>query len=204
MIEKKNTNRQLQAQNTKKKLFIAAMELFQKKGFYRTTISDITKLANTSKGSFYTHFKSKEHVIIEHFRQLDIFYSDFYHRNNISQHSLKTLKDFITELLLMVKNEIGFDLTFVIYDTQLKHREERNFVINENRSLYITLEQIIKGGQKKGEIRSDIDCHELCMMISRTFRGIFYDWCLYNNEWDLLEVGMSHFNVFLDGLKDKH
>lgn len=50
----------------KKKLQIlnAARELFLKNGFSNTSIADIIKLANVSKGTFYNHFSSKNACMI--------------------------------------------------------------------------------------------------------------------------------------------
>lgn len=42
-----------------------ALELFSKKGYYATSIDDITKEAGISKGLVYTYFKSKEEIFFE-------------------------------------------------------------------------------------------------------------------------------------------
>lgn len=51
-----------QAENKKKKkqlLLESSFELFMKKGWLETTISDIVKQANVAKGTFYLYFKDK-------------------------------------------------------------------------------------------------------------------------------------------------
>lgn len=51
----------------KELLMDAAEKLISEKGYYSTTIEDITKEAGVGKGSFYTYFKSKEEIVLEIF-----------------------------------------------------------------------------------------------------------------------------------------
>lgn len=59
------TNRQLSAQETKRKLFKTAITLLQKKGCYEINVEEITGMAGVSKGTFYTYFKRKEDIVLE-------------------------------------------------------------------------------------------------------------------------------------------
>lgn len=52
-------------QASKAKIRTAAMELFMKKGYYATTISDIAKQAGISKGLLYSYYKGKEELLSE-------------------------------------------------------------------------------------------------------------------------------------------
>ncbi len=44
-------------------LLSAAAQVFAEKGFFSTRITDITKAAGVSAGSFYTYFESKEEIL---------------------------------------------------------------------------------------------------------------------------------------------
>ena len=50
---------------TREKLVSAAMELFAKKGFDKTTVDEIVARAGVAKGTFYLYFKSKDDLIKE-------------------------------------------------------------------------------------------------------------------------------------------
>ena len=60
------TKRQKQAKETKRRLYEAAIALIQAKGFSEINIKDITDLAGVSKGTFYTHFETKD-ALLENF-----------------------------------------------------------------------------------------------------------------------------------------
>ena len=50
---------------TRKAILDAALRLFSQRGFHATTVQAITNGARLSKGAFYHHFVSKEHVLQE-------------------------------------------------------------------------------------------------------------------------------------------
>jgi AcrR family transcriptional regulator len=50
------------AERTKKTIIEVASKLFEKYGFYKTTMDEVAKVANKAKGSLYYHFKSKEEL----------------------------------------------------------------------------------------------------------------------------------------------
>jgi len=49
----------------KRAMINAALDLFEKKGYHRTTIADITSRSGTSHGTFYLYFKDKNALIQE-------------------------------------------------------------------------------------------------------------------------------------------
>ncbi|UTC66790.1 MULTISPECIES: TetR/AcrR family transcriptional regulator [unclassified Treponema] len=49
----------------KEELLISAHDIFAKKGYKGTNISDITKAINVATGSFYKHYVSKEDIFLE-------------------------------------------------------------------------------------------------------------------------------------------
>jgi len=50
---------------TRERLVSAAMELFARKGFDKTTVDEIVARAGVAKGTFYLYFKSKDDLIKE-------------------------------------------------------------------------------------------------------------------------------------------
>jgi AcrR family transcriptional regulator len=48
---------------TRDRLFRCAMHLFAERGFFNTTVEDITRAADVGKGTFFNYFPSKDHII---------------------------------------------------------------------------------------------------------------------------------------------
>lgn len=56
---------QKRAFETRQKIFDEALKLFLKKGFENTTVSEITEAVDVAKGTFFSHFPTKEAVMGE-------------------------------------------------------------------------------------------------------------------------------------------
>lgn len=202
-IEKKLTKRQQQALETRHRLYDSAITLFKEKGYYDVSIDEIVTRAGTSKGSFYTHFVSKDQVIIEYFKNLDNHYIELYQELKNCKSSSEKLINFVKDMYLYVTEKAGFELTYVIYDTQLSQSKEKTSIIDKNRPLYKILYKIMEEGQKSGEFRNDLSINELVRMANHTMRGTFYDWCLYDGNFDIIEDGVKYFSVFIEGIKNR-
>jgi AcrR family transcriptional regulator len=196
------TQRQLKAQETKKNLYNSAIELFKLNGYYNVTVTDITKKAGTAKGSFYTHFKSKDEIIIEEFKKFDKYYQEIFNKIN-KTNSYEILYEFLINLLEYFMNKVGYDMLFIIYDTQLSYEKEKTFIIDESRPLYEIINKIIEKGQNEKVFRDDVSSADLTKMIIRTIRGTFYEWCLNDGKFDLLDDGAKFYEVFLTSLQKK-
>jgi len=57
--------RELQRQRTRARLFEAALAEFAKVGFDGASVAEIARAADVSRPSFYFHFPTKEHVLLE-------------------------------------------------------------------------------------------------------------------------------------------
>ena len=63
--ERMARRQQEKSQQTQDELMIAAIDLFGRKGFFATTINEITKTAGYAKGSFYRHWSSKDEIMLQ-------------------------------------------------------------------------------------------------------------------------------------------
>ncbi len=60
--------RRQQREETRQRVYEAALEVFRKDGVVASRIEDITDRAGVSRGSFYFHFPTKEQVLLERAR----------------------------------------------------------------------------------------------------------------------------------------
>lgn len=198
----KQTKRQIHALETKKKLYNVALNLFKEKGYNNVSVDEIVAKANTSKGSFYTHFESKDQIIIEHFKNNDYHYDEYYTNLKDCKSSSEKLINFAKNMYEFVDEKVDFDFTNVIYSSQLLHKQEKTYIISEDRPLYKILYKIIKEGQESGEFRDDYTITELVKLATRSIRGTYYDWCLYDGDFDIVDNGVKYFSIFVKGIKN--
>ena len=59
----------------------------------------------------------------------------------------------------------------------------------KKRPIYTMLEELVKEGQQRGEIRTDRTSQEIARAIQLSFRGVIYEWCLQNGKFDIVKEG---------------
>lgn len=193
--------RNLRAMETKKKILETALRLFREKNFNQVTVDEIVKETNTSKGAFYTHFKSKHDIFLEKFKEIDDYYV-----NEIIQviSKEKTYIDKLNKFLLLqmtyIQEDLGWDVVRTIYEVEL-NTERNSFFLLPYRPLYFILMNIFENGQKNGEFRSDFTPEKMMNICLRTMRGILYDWSIHQADFSLIEEHVDLFGVMIKGLK---
>ena len=87
--------------SSKDKITLSAIELFAKNGFIPTSVDSIAKKAGLSKGSIYTHFKSKEDIFKAIINSLLEFSEDM-------MKAITDIKDPLIQLEYIVKQSSEF------------------------------------------------------------------------------------------------
>lgn len=59
------SQRDRQREETRRRIYLAALDVFRRKGVAPAHIDDITRAAGVSRASFYFHFPTKEHVLVQ-------------------------------------------------------------------------------------------------------------------------------------------
>lgn len=195
------TSRQLKALETKKSLYESAIKLFAEKGFNNVTIDQIVAEAGTSKGSFYTYFKSKNHVFLEQFRQFDEHYAAIYKSLTKYKTAREKLLNFIKGIYMFEAETGGVDTAKILYTNGFVYTQEEAAIMTDtSRPLYKIVEEIIHEGKEKGEFRNEFSEEQLTIMAIRCISGTYFDWCLYDGSFDIVEDGTRFFSIFLDGM----
>src|SRR5215468_5442815 len=58
------------AQDTRRRIYDVALELFREKGFEQTTMRDIARRADVALGAAYYYFASKEAIVLDFYREM--------------------------------------------------------------------------------------------------------------------------------------
>lgn len=193
--------RQKRARETKRKISEAAIKLFNEKGFSNVTVDEIIEKTSTSKGAFYTHFKSKHDIFFEKFKEIDNFYvEELLPKVESLDSAEKKLKTFFDLEMEYIEKDLGWDVTRTIYEQELNTERESFFLIPD-RPLYQILEKICDEGQQNGEFRSDITPQQMVTILARIIRGILYDWSISKGKFSLVKEQKTLFEIVIAGLK---
>ena len=176
------TNRQLAAQETRKKIIEAAKILIAEKGFDNTSIDDIAKKAGVSTGSFYTYFKKKEDVVEE------LSKTDFYRLEEIVNGMED--KDIIERLKFYCKGflgdieETGIEICrqWVRNNLSPSNMLLRGEKITKYRYDYRAMRSVMSEAVRRGELKGDFPVDDIALFINAQLYGLMVVWCMTDGE----------------------
>ena len=186
--------------SVKSKIVSAAWELFYEKGYSGTTVDDIIELSDTSKGSFYYYFNSKDELLDTLSMILDEYYEELENTIEESMNSFDKLLYIDYMAHKMMEEKIRLDLLASLYSTQLVASGRRH-LLDKERKYYKLVAKIVEEGQKRGQIRDDVEIDDVVNYYSMSERAIVYNWCLNEDSYSLSEHSRNIMPVMMEYFK---
>ena len=184
---------------TKSRIVSAAWKLFYQYGYENTTIDDITELSQTSKGSFYHYFSSKDDLL----GSLSYLFDKKYEELSISMDPKLSPPEKLLlmnrELFLMIENTVSVSLLSQLFASQLSSKGEKR-LLNPDRTYYKLLRQIAIEGKEQGVFRDDLSVNDVTKAYAIFERAMLYDWCLSDGNYSLCQYSEKMLPLFLNGL----
>lgn len=173
--------RRRRAEDTRQRLFRAALDLFANRGFTDTTVEDITNAADVGKGTFFNYFPSKDHILLA-FAELQLakLQSTVEHLRATGE----SIPQFLRALGIRMTEEPGRNPSMVraLLLANLSSTPVREAMrINQARGQEI-LTEFVAIGQQRGEIRSDLPAKDLATVFRQTVFGTLLIWSLYGDD----------------------
>ena len=188
------------SRNTMGRIIAAAWKLFYEQGYEETTVEDIVFESETSKGSFYHYFKGKDELMGTLATVFDEKYEELMGVMDPTLDAMEKLIYLNHELFAMIDGGVSIDLLSRLLSTQLLARGEKH-LLDRNRTYFKLLRQIIAGGQRAGELRSDRTVNEIVKAYALWERALLYDWCLCGGEYSLVAYTDSVTPMFLESYR---
>lgn len=191
------TNRELQAERTRNNLYIAALDLINARGYENVSIEDITRAAGVAKGTFYTHFRSKENLLYYTY----VYLNNCYTRALAKAEKKETFYDIFDTFVFESYKEIsglGRNVLRAL-GTNMFAEESRSAFLDRDRGLYTSLEYLISKGKEEGLIDSDLSAEHLEETFAAMVLGVESFWSLSDTEEDLASFAHRCFGTLLSG-----
>ncbi len=139
----------------RQELVNAAVELFVKKGFHKTTVREIAKEFGMSMGTLYDYIRTKEDIL---FLVCDYIFKSVSEKLQSSLVSKKdareNLKNAIRDYFTII-DEIQ-DYSLLLYqETKSLNRKERNYILSAENDLTAIFENIIVQGIREKIFKID-------------------------------------------------
>ena len=166
------TTRDIQREETKKRIYDVAFKLFDEFGYDKVKVSDIAKEAIIDYGYYEFDQMLKEAYEKQTFdseREAILFLIDF------------QIKD--------VFLDIGLKMTTICFKNQIN--AENTYLHSDERYLYQKLLENLNNIQHMNK-------EHAAKMMLRISRGSIYDWCCHNGSYDLIEAVHEEISIVLD------
>jgi len=203
----KISNRKAKAIQTKKRIYETADRLFGKYGLENVSVDSIVEMAGVSKGTFYVHFDSKDSLaaawINEFVNEVDLDYKSHIESFDTKTPASDILVSLIGKIADVLNYSIGYNHMKTLYKLQLTKTINTDNVMGYNRELYKIFNDIISRGVQRGEFITDIPVDTLTKHCVMAIRGLSYEWCIRQPDFDLKEQALKHFEILLSGIKKR-
>ena len=190
---RKNTNQ------TKSRIVSAAWKLFYRYGYESTTIDDIVEQSDTSKGSFYHYFKSKDALLSSLSYLFDERYEELMENMSKELSAVEKLVLLNQELFQTIENTVPVTILAQLFASQLTTKGEKH-LLDPERTYYKVLRQIAMEGKENNLFREDLTINDICHAYALFERAMMYDWCISNGSYSLCNYSQKMMPLFLQGL----
>ncbi len=139
----------------RQELVNAAVKLFVKKGFHKTTVREIAKEFGMSMGALYDYIRTKEDIL---FLVCDHIFKSVSDKLQVSaggkENAKEKLKNAIRDYFIIIDSIQ--DYTLLLYqETKSLNRKDRNYVLSAEMELTKIFENIIAQGIKEKTFNID-------------------------------------------------
>lgn len=173
----KQAERKLERNSRKiNKILHSAIRLFKEDGYYNVSIEDIVTATNSSTGSFYNYFGSKDELVISYRHELLAHCNKFYIRlqsdaayaDRNALDKLQALTVHVLKLLAAVGEEFGRVFTV--------HRLKETNAVPEDKPYLPLIMELVEAGQGDGSVRGDYSAREIADIVDFFIVGCHIDW----------------------------
>lgn len=178
------TKRQLQAMETKDKIYNAAIAEINKKGYSNVSIEDITTAANVAKGTFYTHFESKEAVVLYTAMQADKVYQRAYEQ--VRHLAFLPMVTQFVRLSYLENEKRGKEIIKAMVSNYFSI-PDYNFY-NQDRYLLRYLNVIVEAGKAQGALDGRLPTSQYVNTLLSTIIGMEVLWCFDEQGLSLADM----------------
>lgn len=184
----------------REKLINSAWELFREKGYEATTVNDIIEHSETSKGSFYHHFRGKEDLVFCLAYFFDEDYETWIASLDTDMTGLEKLAAFDEFILKNLEESPYMHFFPTLYGLQVMTAGQR-YILDPERLYYRTIRQFAKECVENNELKPELSATSLAETYPSLQRGCTYDWCLNKQSFSIYERGHKLMMAYLNSIK---
>lgn len=171
-----------------------SVQIIHTKGIQGLTIKNISLAVNVTEAAIYRHFKSKDDIlstILDNFRiNLNNGVQPILNSDIKALDKLKAILNHMIDLFCANPYIVSVIFSDEIFKNKQILSDKIINLINQNNNLF---RLIAEEGQRKKQIRTDINANEIAIVIMGSFRMVVKNWQLTKHSYSLKTRGNDFF-----------
>jgi TetR/AcrR family transcriptional regulator, acrAB operon repressor len=194
-----------EAQETRNRILDAAERVFLERGVSRTSLNEIAAAAGVTRGAIYWHFQDKSDVFNAMMMRVTLPLEDAMRRIDDPQlNPIEALRMSFIDAFKLAVDDPQVRRVFEIAINKVEYVEETKAVrerhISHRGEKLVQMERALALAASRGHIRSDVPAAVAACGLHALISGLFQNWLLQPEAFDLPTVGAQAFDTFVAGL----
>jgi len=196
-----------EAEITREKLLDSALTLFSKKGYALTTLDDIAKTADVTRGAVYWHFKNGkislfEAIVIERARRIGSLWEKILAEKGSP---ITTLRRLLVRTLEYYEEDKDYAAVqeMLLFKTQMVPEMEESMKIKAMR-IHMSIQSIadlMSQAKKDGSVRTGVDPKTAALAAYSLILGVAGNWLLDRSSFSIKASAGGIVETLLKGIE---
>ena len=199
----KTKRKEMEFQLRRSEILTTAVKIFASKGFYTTTMAEISDASGFAIGTLYQFFESKENLYTTMIcEKLDMMYSGIREKVDGAEHAIDKIEMLIKSYFNYVENNIDFCNLFIRGEGTIPSEEKtplREKVIKDYLNHMDFIEGIMRLGIDTAYLRV-LDSRIMAFSLFGVIRAHIVGWMLENHDYPLSDKAECVLQIFLRGV----
>lgn len=196
--ERPPTTRERATAERRRRIQRAALALFDAHGFQTTTMEDVARAAQVSRGTVFNHFRRKQTILVAWFAEA---LSDVVARLPDEGDPLASLQRLFDELATLT--EAHGDRVLPLMAELLDPDLERSRAAFLALPLNDVLQRLLARAHAEGRVRSDYSYRRLARVLANTYVLTALQWAAYRRDRSLRDELRRALTLALEGMRSE-
>ena len=180
----------------------AAMGLIATHGVRRLSMAALARRVGLVPSALYRHFGSKQEILRAAVQLVGQKASENLQKvRKLTPNSLERLHLLLTEIIKMIRDLQAMPRIMFSEGMSTGHPEDKREAYKMLQGVLNRIEEIIREGQERGEIRPDLDAKSLSVMFWGMIPASVILWHISDGQFDVTRQAEKSWELFRDGIR---
>jgi len=175
MALRPGTRMTTRGEQTRDQIMQAARKLFTRRGYHYTSIYELFDQAETTKGAFFHHWKTKEDLALAIFERMEKFFeTNFFRILEEQGRARDKLENVISLISEMSNGDGGYGRLFATWCMELTENEDQlGPAVHRLKARWCGFwKELIERAQREKDMRADISAENLSFLVVSAVFGV--------------------------------